>query len=265
MIPKALILPSLTALLLVNGMLFSDDETTEYNEAQLEDTDIPLFTEEHVSVGSREIDSAKRAKTQRRRIEQEDNKSSTETQQIMRKICSTFSKDFAPVMLRSCEYTFATYPFPSHCHWLTSLSDNSYSIELEDGSHWEVAPSDAYVLRSWRRNDSLIITPNYSWCCSYDYYITNKNNNTYVKANLYIGPLAFGSYSHWIVDLDYYGGHVYLENQMIWCVDPQDSHVMKNWAINDHVIIGLYDSWFSPYDHILINVNMDDHVRVKQY
>jgi hypothetical protein len=137
---------------------------------------------------------------------------------------------------------------------------------MEDGSHWEVSAFDSYVLTHWRREDSLVITPNYNWLCSYDYYITNKsNNNTFVKANLYIGPLAFGPFSHWIVDIDYFGGHVYLENQMVWCVDPQDTPILKSWAINDHIIFGLYDSWFSSYDHILINVNMDDHVRVKQY
>jgi hypothetical protein len=140
--------------------------------------------------------------------------------------------------------------------------DNRY-IDLEDGSRWEVSDSD--VLRSWRREHSVVITPNYSWLSSWNYYITNKTNNTKVKANLKDGPLAFGPYSHWIVDVDYYGGHVYLENQMIWCVNPDDSSVLRGWSPNDHVIFGLYDSWFSPYDRILINVNMDNHIRVKQY
>jgi hypothetical protein len=31
------------------------------------------------------------------------------------------------------------------------------------------------------------------------------------------------------------------------------------------VIFGLSDCWLSPFDHILINVNMDSYIRVKQY
>ena len=77
---------------------------------------------------------------------------------------------------------------------------------------------------------------------------------------MYVGPLAFGPYSHWITDIDYFGGHVYLENQMVWCVNASDNYVLSDWAVNDHVIFGLYDSWLTPYDHILINVNMDDHL-----
>jgi len=95
---------------------------------------------------------------------------------------------------------------------------------------------------------------------------TNKdNNNSYVKSNPYIGSLSFGPHSHWIVDIDYLSGHIYLENQTGWCVNSQDNDVLKEWSANDHVIFGLHDSWSSPYDYILINVNMDNHVRAKQY
>lgn len=162
-------------------------------------------------------------------------------------------------------FTRVAHSYPINCHWLTSISDNNRSIELEDGSHWEISSSDAYTVRNWRREDSLVITPNYSWLSSYNYYITNKTTNTWVKANLYVGPLAHGPFSHWIVDIDYHGGHVYLENQMVWCVNPQDFGMLKEWSVNDHIIFGLYDSWFSPFDHILINVDMDNHIRVKQY
>jgi hypothetical protein len=159
----------------------------------------------------------------------------------------------------------SSFPYPINCHWLISISDTGRSIEIEDGSHWEVSPYDAYILSTWRREDSLVITPNYTWFGTYDYFITNKNNGTSVKADLYVGPIAFGQFSHWIINIDYLGGHILLENNMLWCVDPQDAHDLRNWALNDTVILGVNNSWFSSYDHILINVNNDDHVRVKQY
>jgi hypothetical protein len=266
MFSKKLILPSLASLLLFNAHLLGEETTAAKEEA---------VSEEHVSVRSRELDPSKRElmqglRTKQREEEEAESKPSHE-QQTIRRASNKLANSSSQFMLAPREtttrpqFSFTAYSFPINCHWLVSIADTSRSLELEDGSHWEVSSSDAYILRNWRREDSLIITPNYSWLCSYDYYITNKTNNTYVKANLYVGPLAFGPHSHWIVDIDYFGGHVYLENQMVWCINPQDNYVLKDWAVNDHVIFGLYDSWFSSYDHILINVNMDDHLRVKQY
>jgi hypothetical protein len=264
---KKLILPSLATLLFFNAQLFADEEIAENTETSID---------QHVSVRSREMDPAKRESIQSQRAQErqeEETDGKTEAQQTLRKVSYKFAAADAstPFMLAPREtmtrpkIAMAAYNYPINCHWLTSIADNNRSIEIEDGSHWEVAASDSYILRNWRREDAIVVTPNYSWFSSYDYYLTNKSNNTFVKANLYVGPLAYGPYSHWIVDIDLFGGHVFLENKMIWCIDPQDTNVIKDWAVNDHIILGIYDSWFSPYDHILINVNMDDHARVKQY
>jgi hypothetical protein len=262
---KKFILPSLAALLLFNAYLPAEEMIVENED---------VFIEGHVSIRSRETDPSKRELMRGLRAQQREEETENtrpETELTLRRASDKFTNSSHPFKLAPREtitrpqLTLTANPFPINCHWLISISDNSRSLEMEDGSHWEVSASDAYLLRSWRREDSLIITPNYSWLSSYDYYITNKTNNTYIKANLYVGPLAFGPFSHWIIDIDYFGGHVYLENQMVWCVNSQDNYVLKDWAVNDHIIFGLYDSWFSPYDHILINVNMDDHIRVKQY
>lgn len=163
-------------------------------------------------------------------------------------------------------FTSAVFGFPVSIHMLVDIADNGRSIEIEDGSHWEVSSSDSYILNSWRHSDQLVITPNYSWFGAYEYYIVNKSDrDSSVRANLWVGPLQYGARSHWIVDIDPIGGHVRLENDMIWCIDPKDAFVFRSWAINDHVIMGTYDSWFSPYTHILINVNMDEHVKARQY
>lgn len=257
------IIPSLACLLLLNAHLVGEETAENENTP----------TEEHVSVRSRDTDPSKRdlMRGMRAREQNEEEGNQPEQRQAIRRAAHKLSSAAPEFMLARREMmqrpqiSLAAAVFPTNCHWLISIADNIRSIEMEDGSHWEVSPSDAYIVRNWRREDSLVITPNYNWFSSHDYYITNKTNNTYIKANLYVGPLAFGPYSHWIVDIDYFGGHVYLENQMVWCVNPQDNYVLKDWAVNDHIIFGLYDSWFTPYDHILINVNMDDHIRVKQF
>lgn len=261
MINKKLIFPSLATLLLFNGALIAD-ETTE------------ATIESHASVRSREMDPVKREKMQAQRAEQAENQEAQEAsdttelpvQKANNKLTSSQSQFmFAPTLMTPRQMTLAAYAFPINCHWLVSISDTGRSLEIEDGSHWEISPADMYVLRKWRREDNIVISANYSWLSSYDYYITNKSTNTYVHGNLIVGPLTHGPYSHWIVDIDHFGGHVFLENQMIWCVNPQDREYLKEWAVNDHIIFGRNDGWFTPYDHILINVAMDNCVRVKQY
>src|SRR5690349_6783025 len=56
-------------------------------------------------------------------------------------------------------------------HWLKNTFDNGRftEIELEDESHWEVSAFDVYILKNWHMQDSLVITPNYSWFSQYDY------------------------------------------------------------------------------------------------
>lgn len=267
---KKFILPSLATLLLFNANLHSDTATAESADAPIENTEAVI--EGHISVGAREADPEKRELMKSRRAQEEEETAGdkTQAQQILRKASNNYSNatrqfKLAPREMVSPQFALASYAFPISCHSLVSIGDTFRTIEIEDGSHWEISSSDVYQLSLWNRGHSLVITPNYSWFSSFDYCITNKNTNTSVLANLYVGPVAFGPFSHWITNIDYFGGHVFLENQMIWCVNPQDGYIMKDWAVNDHIILGTYNSWFTSYDHILINVNMDDYVRVKQY
>lgn len=255
---KQFTFPVLAVLLLVHGNVRAEEETGENTEV----------SEGHISVGSREFDPELREQIEKQRAYEHNAENAVNAQQTLRKASYKFSEASSPFQLaprqlmNSPQITLAA-AYPINGHWLASIADNYRSIEIEDGSHWEIATADAFILRNWRRDDTLVITPNYNWFSSYDYYIVNKSRNTYVKANLYIGPIAFGQFSHWIVDMR--GDHIFLENQMIWSFHPDDGNIVKHWAINDHIILGVYESWLSPYDHILINVNMDNHVRVKQY
>ncbi|MCX6989461.1 MAG: hypothetical protein NTX49_00090, partial [Chlamydiae bacterium] len=77
--------------------------------------------------------------------------------------------------------------------------------------------------------------------------------------------IAFGSYTHWIIGMDYTSGHVYLENGSTWTISTNDLFIFNDWAINDTIILGSNDSWFSSYDSLLINVNMNNYVRARKY
>ncbi len=158
------------------------------------------------------------------------------------------------------------YIQPIHSHWLSSISMQGDSLELEDGSHWKIPSYQAQTVYSWQRGDLLTITPNHSFFSSYYYYINNACTGTSVPANLYIGPLAFTPpYTRWVVALDPIHCQVYLQDGSSWNIALSDASLLNQWAPNDTIIIGENDSWFSSYDTILINVNMNHYIRAKQF
>ena len=169
-------------------------------------------------------------------------------------------------------FQFAAYPvLQSSHHSLNTISSYLDWVSLEDGSHWKIDHSDSLKVQTWRIGDVLSITPSHCWLCPYTYYITNKSlenrdrGNSWVKANIWLGPLAFGPNTHWVVAVDRISGHLFLENGTNWCVAPSDSYIFDDWAVNDTIIIGNNDSFFTSYANILINVNMNSYVRSRQF
>ncbi len=161
--------------------------------------------------------------------------------------------------------------FPMDHHWIEAFPSSNI-VKLEDGSEWNVAANEAYIIQSWRTGHQIVISPNYGWFTSYSYYLTNKSTNTYVQVTPFLGPVAFGMYTHWIVGMDFNAGHVYLTNgkgeRTTWFISTTDAYLFKDWKINDCVIIGRNDSWmsaFSAFENILINVPMNHHVRARQF
>lgn len=247
MISKYLLIAFATTYgLLSSGALFSDEPLN--NDS----------IQEHVLVRPYTEDPERRERIQALRIQEKEE----EERNFEPPFQGAAFVPFSALKPTLCNYS---YGFPVNGHWLIGVGDDNRSIEMEDGSHWEISPSDKRKLNSWKREDLLTISPVYSWFNSYDYEIVNKSAGSKVTAKLLVGPLAFGHYSHWIVDIDFTGGHVALENHMVWCVDPKDDMVLRSWGLNDHIILGINQSWFSHYDHILINVNMNEHVRAKRY
>ena len=148
-------------------------------------------------------------------------------------------------------------------HWISAINSESRVVEIEDGSRWKLA--SPYYLGSWKNNDTLSITPNHNTSSQYNYYVVNKSTGGYTEANLILGPVAFGPLTHWAVGFDFAKNHVFLENDSCWQVQDTDAYIMQEWEPNDTIIIGSNDSWFSSYNSILINVNMNNYVRAKSY
>lgn len=167
--------------------------------------------------------------------------------------------------------------FPAHYHVIVSVAIDGSSIEIEDGSQWKVPSSQAYEVSNWKTNDPVVISPNYSCLSGCKYYLTNKNRGSYVDGNLSLGPIIGGNNTYRIIYLNPYDGEVYLQpegpggygNEIHWCVELGDRHIMKNWTMNQAVIVGANDNWFSSWfsncNCILINSERNTYVRAQEY
>jgi hypothetical protein len=155
--------------------------------------------------------------------------------------------------------------YPISCHWVFALSAFQDCLGLEDGSIWQIDSYQAYQTRDWLTNDPVVITQNHEWFSSYKYRMFNKNLGSSVAVNLSLGPILNGEYSRWIVLLDHDRGVVILSDDSRWTISYRDRGILDEWAINDYIITGVNSGWDSNCPYILINSNMDNFIRAKQY
>lgn len=257
------------ALLLCN--VLSADVSNDTPKAHLQ--------EQHVVIGSRPIDPEKLAKIEEQELQRAyevENPTLPPSSPLHSSSRAVFRDDGKPAFrLANAEVekpVLSTVNFPVLCHWISWRSDDRQRIKIEDGSTWEIAESDVATINSWSNDDALFITPNTSWwfLTKKKYYITRELDGSYVQANLIDGPVVYGPYSHWVIGLDVTQGQIFLENQSVWCVDPNDLYILTDrvnktdWAEKDHIIM-IEDKRAKDYKYVFINVNMNCKVHVKPY
>jgi hypothetical protein len=167
-----------------------------------------------------------------------------------------------------CGFLFDRYPpvyYPSAVHWLIAVSGIGDSVELEDGSVWKINSHDGYKAVQWLSSDPLTITQNHRWFSRYSYRIVNQNTGSSLEANLYLGPIRNGEHTRYIEAIDLAQGALLLSDRTHWEVSYLDLAEFRNWAHGDAVIIGINSGWDSHSESLLINVNMNNFIRVKQF
>jgi len=191
-----------------------------------------------------------------------------EKQQSEEQVAATEDPEEQAIAVSAAKMHFAqsmyytSHPGVYHNPVSIALYRDDYFIErlglwTEDGSIWKIAPSDESVALNWYPTDLLIITPNHSWFSSYGFKFTNQNTGESILADLVLGPIYNGPYTHWIVAIDYYDNRIYLEDGSVWEMSSFDDSTVSLWVVNDTVVIGVNDGWLSSSNpNILINVNM---------
>lgn len=138
------------------------------------------------------------------------------------------------------------------------------TVEFHDGSVWTIASGDTYKTLNWLTSDLLVVTGNHSWFSSYMFRITNQNTGVSVKANMLLGPIYNGLFTYWIVSINHYTGELCLNDGSVWKLSGLDASTHNKWFINDTIVIGINDGFFSSSKpNILINVNTLSYSRAK--
>ena len=169
-----------------------------------------------------------------------------------------------------CGFLYDKFPpvyYSSAIHWLIGVSALGDTVELEDGSVWKISSYDSIKALTWFSNDPLTITQNTRWFSQYNYRIINKNTGGSIEASLYLGPVQSGQYTRYIIAIDPTPSAVFLmlSDNSHWEVSSWDQPIFLDWALGDAVIVGYNSGFFSSYENILINVNMNNFLRAKQY
>ena len=158
---------------------------------------------------------------------------------------------------------------PYGMHFTQEMDACGNIFTLEDGSEWKVAECDCDTLYLWDlsyKSQAVTITPNY-FSSFYDYYITNQQTGSYVRANLLGAPLRESPNALTIRGFDRNGRKakaIFLSNRTFWKVHPSDLPLTCNWYEDDLVILGMNNDWLSIYTHILINIHTNSFVRILQ-
>jgi hypothetical protein len=140
-------------------------------------------------------------------------------------------------------------------HRAVGIGMSGDTVELEDGSVWSVYSGHRYKTLDWLSSDTILITQNNAWFSSYKYRLVNQNTGASVEVDLTLAPIYNGPYTHWIVAIDYLGRYVWLEDGSRWHISSEDAYAMSKWLINDTVIIGINDAFWSKFTpNVLINV-----------
>lgn len=230
--------------------------------------------EENVVVDSRPLLPQARLQMEQARqseLEQTDEITQEEEIQLGVLIIPIKSQNLIALASNKIQSTAATLS-PCHYQSITALPQQSI-IKIDDGSEWIFDRSETYVLRNWKVGDKIIITPKQQLILGshFTYVMTNKDVGDSISVNLFLGPVAFGYRSTWVVGIDQNLGKIYLMNgqgeRTVWEVSSSDKDLFKDWKVNDTVIIGENDSWlwcFSSYNSMIINVNMNHYIRAQQ-
>lgn len=164
--------------------------------------------------------------------------------------------------------TNGAYYYTSHpdaYHHAINVSADGSTLEMEDGSIWDIKWSDRNKALDWRSQHAIVLTPNHSWFSSYNFKFINLDTNEAVRANMILTPVLNNIKTHWIELIDYSARQILLEDGSIWQMSWFDQSVVNKFVQYDVVIIGTNDGWWRGSNpNILMVVKSQQYARGKR-
>ena len=156
----------------------------------------------------------------------------------------------------------AKYP-SSHTgamHFATGVSATGNHVFLEDGSGWDVYPSDQHKTLNWFGDDKILITtaPWLNWFNSFEYVLINTRTHAYVYVALQEKPDFFNEYTLWIQKIDRQKNRITLSDHTVWTFSQK---LLENWMEGQKILIGVRQpSFFNSHHNFLLNEDVKDHI-----
>ncbi len=146
-----------------------------------------------------------------------------------------------------------------------SVGVNGLTLTMDDQTVWEIAPSSAYVAKSWGPGTRFIIYPNNwtigGWFSKYEYALYNPDTRNWVEAQLSEGPMV--KYAVLTTNIDQNQGYIRLDNGSVWKLVRSSKAFAKirDWKARQAILVGRNTGWFTN-GFILINLNENEYVPV---
>ena len=150
-------------------------------------------------------------------------------------------------------------------HEFEYISQTTHCVCLDDDTQWKA--ENLNTVKRWREGNQIWIMADRGWKeavdanVTYLYRLANKDKNSSVAVNPFLGPKM--SKSKQLICFDPERLYGSLTDGSEWMITREDADLFQEWRTGHTVIIGIYDRWFTSYDYILINVDLNHYIRAK--
>lgn len=158
--------------------------------------------------------------------------------------------------------------FYTPTYLLKSVGASGKTLVTNDETVWSIDPYYAPCVSRWPAQSRIVIKPNRfhvfdyrTWFTSHDYWLYNQTTGERALADLENGPLL----KYAILINTIRDNYIQLSDGSIWIIEPSFDNLdkLRDWKVQQAVLIGENDNVFGYNDYILINLNENNYVSVQ--
>ena len=186
-----------------------------------------------------------------------------------------FANERAPVgqapsqkqIIHTNSFVFDRFPEISEkvsTHKITTVAEEEKTIELSDGSLWNVSLFDRYKVKNWSSNHRILLTQNPRWFSKSIYRLINQDTGSTVDVSLVDGPWIDAANSLKIKNLDLSAQKIELSDGTFLEICDSDQNFLSTWKIDDFIILGFNSGSEKHHETLVLNVRANNHTQAKK-